>query len=56
MGGNSLLGTKLVAQVCERFSINLTIKEFFYDATLSGLCACVERHLADRARMEEGTL
>lgn len=55
-GGNSLLGTKLVAQVCEEFSINLTIKEFFSDATLSGLCACVERHLADRARMEEGSL
>lgn len=55
-GGNSLLGTKLVAQVCERFSINLTIKEFFADTTLSGLCACVERHLADRARMEEGSL
>lgn len=55
-GGNSLLGTKLVAQVCEKFSIKLTIKEFFSDATFSGLCASIERHLADRTRMEEGSL
>ncbi|EEG7920414.1 amino acid adenylation domain-containing protein [Salmonella enterica subsp. enterica serovar Newport] len=55
-GGNSLLGTRLVAQICKHFSIRLTLRDFFADATLSGLCASVERHLADKNSMEEGLL
>lgn len=56
VGGNSLLGTRLVAQLCDHFSIRLTLREFFADATISGLCVSVERHLADNKRMEEGLL
>lgn len=55
-GGNSLLGTRLVAQICKHFGIRLTLRDFFADATLSGLCASVERHLADKNSMEEGLL
>lgn len=56
VGGNSLLGTRLVTQLCNRFSIKLTLREFFADATVSGLCAAIDRHLADNKRMEEGLL
>ncbi|QTP15664.1 non-ribosomal peptide synthetase [Serratia symbiotica] len=55
-GGNSLLGIRLVAQICKHFSIRLTLKNFFADATLSGLSASVERHLADKNSMKEGLL
>lgn len=47
-GGNSLLGICLVAQIRKHFSIRLTLKNFFADATFSDLSASVKRHLADK--------
>jgi amino acid adenylation domain-containing protein len=56
LGGNSLLGTRLVARLSERFGVALSLREFFTNATLAGLAAAVEARLADRAGMEEGSI
>lgn len=56
LGGNSLLGTRLVARLSESYGIKLTLREFFADATLAGLSTSIAGHLAAAARMEEGSL
>ncbi|WP_166302532.1 non-ribosomal peptide synthetase [Bradyrhizobium sp. 2S1] len=56
LGGNSLLGTRLVARLSQHYGITLSLREFFTDATLAGLSASVAGHLAAGARMEEGSL
>ncbi|MCP3368588.1 non-ribosomal peptide synthetase [Bradyrhizobium cajani] len=56
LGGNSLLGTRLVARLSQHFGITLSLREFFADATLAGLSASIAGHLAAAARMEEGSL
>lgn len=56
LGGNSLLGTRLVARLSERFGVPLSLREFFTNATLAGLAAAIETRLADRVDMEEGSI
>lgn len=56
VGGNSLSGTRLVANLCKHFGITLTLREFFADASFLGLCASVERHLAYQNSKDEGLL
>ena len=56
MGGNSLLGTRLVAQLSTQYGVNLSLRAFFADATIAGLAATVEKLLDQHENLEEGQL
>jgi len=42
LGGNSLMATQLIAQINERLGQDLTLTDFFFDPTISGLSRLVK--------------
>lgn len=42
LGGNSLLGTQLIAQVREQFNIELPFQSLFADPTISGITKIID--------------
>ncbi|MGD9488078.1 MAG: beta-ketoacyl synthase N-terminal-like domain-containing protein [Calditrichaceae bacterium] len=45
LGGNSLLGTQLIAQVREQFNIELPLQSLFADPTISGITKIIDREI-----------
>ncbi|MGD9898614.1 MAG: beta-ketoacyl synthase N-terminal-like domain-containing protein [Calditrichaceae bacterium] len=43
LGGNSLLGTQLIAQVREKFHVELPFQSLFTDPTISGIAEIIDR-------------
>jgi acyl transferase domain-containing protein len=55
LGGHSLLGTRLMAQVRDQFSVNMPLRKLFEAPTIAGLCSQVAGEREDR-RSEEDQL
>ncbi|WP_353980204.1 amino acid adenylation domain-containing protein [Salinicola endophyticus] len=58
LGGDSLLATRLLARVRERFGVRMAMADFYRQPTLAGLARQVRRQAADieERHMEEGVL
>jgi acyl-coenzyme A synthetase/AMP-(fatty) acid ligase len=51
LGGHSLLGTILLAQTAERLGVQISLKSFLSDPTISGLGRAIDQHAASSPRV-----
>jgi amino acid adenylation domain-containing protein len=51
LGGHSLLGTILLAQTAERLGVQISLKSFLSDPTISGLARAIDQHAASNPRV-----
>ena len=52
LGGHSLLGTQLIARICDVFGVEITLRVLFDNATVAGISAEIERLILAKLNSE----